>query len=395
MNTQEINDLYVNNVINTYGPRKRAMVRGDGMRLWDAEGNEYLDFFAGIAVTAVGHCHPKVTEAICEQAKTLVHVSNLHLYESQAKLAELLCKNSFAEQWFFCNSGAEANEGAIKLARRYWVQKGTPKSTIVTANESFHGRTMTTLTASGQKKLHDGFDPLMQGFKYADFNDLAALEAQLTPDVGAILLEPVQGEGGIRICDPEYLKQVRALCDSKNILMILDEIQTGCGRTGALFAYEHANITPDIMTLAKGLGNGVPIGALGCTNEIAQGFSPGSHGSTFGGNPLCTAAALATMNVILDDELVENAKTSGAYFMEQLETLKSKHATVQEVRGSGLMIGVQLNDGVAPILEAMAQKGVICGPAGAKVLRFLPALIVTHEQIDHVVATLDAVLGEL
>ena len=308
MNTQEIDALYAENIINTYGPRKRAMVRGEGMRLWDAEGNEYLDFFAGIAVTNVGHCHPKVTEAICEQAKTLVHVSNLHLYESQAKLAELLCKNSFAEQWFFCNSGAEANEGAIKLARRYWVQKENSKPVIVTAHQSFHGRTMTTLSASGQKKLHDGFDPLMQGFKYADFNDLDALEKQLTPDVGAILLEPVQGEGGIRTCDPEYLQQVRALCDEKEVLMILDEIQTGCGRTGALFAYEHAGIKPDIITLAKGLGNGVPIGALGCSNEVAIGFSPGSHGSTFGGNPLCTAAAFASLSVILDEGLVNNAK---------------------------------------------------------------------------------------
>lgn len=395
MTTDEIRTLYDANIINTYGKRKLAMARGEGMTLWDVEGNEYLDFFAGIAVVSVGHCHPKVTKAICDQARQLVHVSNLHYYEPQAKLAELLSNNSFADQWFFCNSGAEANEGAIKLARRYWVQQGSPKPVIVTAHQSFHGRTMTTLSASGQTKLHDGFDPLMQGFKYANFDDLDDLEKQITPDVGAILLEPIQGESGIRTCDPDYLKQARALCDQKNVLMILDEIQTGCGRTGALFAYEHAGIQPDIMTLAKGLGNGIPIGALGCKERIATGFSVGSHGSTFGGNPLCSAAALATLHVILDENLVENAKNVGAHFLEQLNALKSKHSSIQEVRGTGLMIGVQMDRAVGDILNAILAKGVICGPAGPDVVRFLPALIVTKEQVDHVVSVLDAVLGEV
>jgi acetylornithine/succinyldiaminopimelate/putrescine aminotransferase len=273
MTTDEIRALYDAHIIDTYGKRRLALARGEGMKLWDAEGNEYLDFFSGLAVTMVGHCHPKVTQAICDQARTLVHVSNLHYYESQAKLAALLCENSFADQWFFCNSGAEANEGAIKLVRRYWVQQGSPRPVVVTAHRSFHGRTITTLSASGQKKLHDGFDPLMQGFKYANFDDLDDLEKQITPDVGAVLLEAIQGEGGVHTCDPEYLKKVRALCDGKNILMIMDEIQTGCGRTGKLFAYEHAGIEPDIMTLAKGLGNGIPIGALGCREQIASGFS--------------------------------------------------------------------------------------------------------------------------
>ncbi len=395
MTTDEIKSLYDTHVINTYGVRKLVMARGEGMHVWDTDGNEYLDFFAGIAVTNVGHCHPKVTQAICDQAHTLVHVSNLHLYESQAKLAALLSDNSFADQWFFSNSGAEANEGAIKLARRYWVQQGSPKPTIITAHQSFHGRTMTTISASGQPKLHDGFDPLMPGFKYADFNDLDALSALITPDVGAILLEPIQGEGGVNTVDADYLHRVRALCDKHNILLILDEIQTGCGRTGALFAYEHSAITPDIMTLAKGLGNGVPIGAMGCTNEVATGFAPGSHGSTFGGNPLCTAAALATMRVILDENLVENAKTVGDYFMEQLNGLKTKHALIQEVRGLGLMVGVQLEGTVGDILTKMLEHGVLCGPAGPHVLRFLPALIITTEQVDHVVSVLDTVLGEL
>ncbi|MFP6615264.1 MAG: aspartate aminotransferase family protein [Candidatus Hydrogenedentota bacterium] len=395
MTTDEIRALYDVHIINTYGARRIAMARGEGMKLWDAEGNEYLDFFAGIAVAGVGHCHPKVTKAICDQAQTLVHVSNLYYFEPQALLAALLCENSFADQWFFCNSGAEANEGAIKLARRYWVQLGSPKPVIVTAHASFHGRTMTTLTASGQTKLHDGFDPLMQGFKYANFDDLNDLEKQITPDVGAVLLEPIQGEGGIRTCDPEYLQKVRRLCDDKNVLMILDEIQTGCGRTGRLFAYEHAEIEPDIMTLAKGLGNGIPIGALGCKEPIASGFSVGSHGSTFGGNPLCTAAALATMQVILEEKLADNARDVGSYFLEQLDGLKSKHSSVQEVRGTGLMIGVQMDRAVGDILNAITDKGVICGPAGPDVVRFLPALIVTKEQVDHVVSVFDAVLGEL
>ena len=395
MTTDEIRALYDANIMNTYGTRRLAMDRGAGMTLWDVEGNEYLDFFAGIAVANVGHCHPKVTKAICDQAQKLVHASNLYYHEPQAKLAALLSENSFADQWFFSNSGAEANEGAIKLARRYWVQAGSPKSVIVTAHQSFHGRTMTTLTASGQAKLHDGFAPLMQGFKYANFNDLNDLEANITPDVGAILLEPIQGEGGIRTCNPDYLKKVRELCDAKNVLMILDEIQTGCGRTGKLFAYEHAGIEPDIITLAKGLGNGVPIGAFGCKARIASGFSVGSHGSTFGGNPLCSSAALATLQVVLDEGLVDNARDVGAYFLEKLEGLKSKYSFIEDVRGSGLMIGVQFDRPVTDILNTMVDKRIICGPAGPNVLRFLPALIVTKEQVDHVVSVLDSILGEM
>ena len=395
MTTDEIRALYDANIMNTYGTRRLAMDRGAGMTLWDVEGNEYLDFFAGIAVANVGHCHPKVTKAICDQAQKLVHASNLYYHEPQAKLAALLSENSFADQWFFSNSGAEANEGAIKLARRYWVQAGSPKPVIVTAHQSFHGRTMTTLTASGQAKLHDGFAPLMQGFKYANFNDLNDLEANITPDVGAILLEPIQGEGGIRTCNPDYLKKVRELCDAKNVLMILDEIQTGCGRTGKLFAYEHAGIEPDIITLAKGLGNGVPIGAFGCKARIASGFAVGSHGSTFGGNPLCSSAALATLQVVLDEGLVDNARDVGAYFLEKLEGLKSKYSFIEDVRGSGLMIGVQFDRPVTDILNAMVDKRIICGPAGPNVLRFLPALIVAKEQVDHVVSVLDSILGEM
>ncbi|PCJ52717.1 MAG: aspartate aminotransferase family protein [Candidatus Hydrogenedentota bacterium] len=395
MNTQEIQTLANQYVINTYGTRKLALVRGEGKYVWDAEGRRYLDFLAGISVVNLGHCHPKVTEAICNQAQQILHTSNLYYIESQVKLAELLSQHCFADKWFFSNSGAEANEAAIKIARRYWQQKEQPKPTIVTAHASFHGRTLTTISASGQPKLHDGFSPLMQGFKYADFNDLAALEKAITPDVGAILLEPVQGEGGVGIPDENYLTQVRQLCNDKNILMILDEIQTGLGRTGELFAHQHADITPDIMTLAKSLGNGVPIGAMGCTDEVSQGFSIGSHGSTFGGNPLCTAAALASVTALLDEKLVENAAGMGEYFKEELLTLADKHAIIKEVRGKGLMIGMDVTCTAAVIINAMFEKDIIVGPAGLHVVRFLPPLIIHKEDVDTVISALDDVLGAL
>jgi acetylornithine aminotransferase len=395
MNTDEIAVLADHYCMNVYGKRTISIVRGEGCHVWDADGRQYLDFFAGIAVANIGHCHPKVTEALCDQAKTLVHISNLYLIEPQVKLAEILCQNSFAEKWFFSNSGAEANEGAIKLARRYWHEKGDPKPVIVTAHQSFHGRTMTTVSASGQPKLHDGFDPLMQGFKYADFNDLAALEEAITPDVGAILLEPLQGESGVRTPDESYLKSVRDLCDRKNILMILDEIQTGMGRTGKLFAHEHGRIAPDIITLAKGLGNGVPIGAMGCTDEIATGFSVGSHGSTFGGNPLCTAAALATVTTILDEHLVDNAAEMGEYLKAELQQLKNKYSCITEIRGKGLMLGMVVTCPAMDIILAMRDRGIIVGPAGPNVVRFLPPLIIRKQDVDTVIEVLDESLGAL
>ena len=286
-------------IINTYGRRSLALTRGDGVRVWDADGREYLDFFAGIAVCNLGHAHPGVTQAIRKQSGKLLHVSNLYYIEPQVQLAERLCANSFADRWFFCNSGAEANEAAIKLARRYWAQKGTPKPGIVTASHSFHGRTLAAITATGQPKYHDGFAPMVPGFAYVPYDDMAALEAAITPETGAVLLEPIQGEGGVRVPHASYLKQVRRLCDDKGILLILDEVQTGFGRTGTLFAHQDYGVTPDIMTLAKGLGNGVPIGAMGCTEEAATGFGPGSHAATFGGNPLSCAAAVATLDAIL------------------------------------------------------------------------------------------------
>lgn len=393
--TDEIKALNDAHVINTYGARSVALSRGEGMLLWDAEGKEYLDFFAGIAVCNLGHCHPAVTQAICDQAKKLVHVSNLYYIEAQTLLAAALCKHSFAEKWFFCNGGAEANEAAIKLARRYWEKQGTPKPGIVTAQQSFHGRTIATVTATGQPKYHDGFQPLVPGFSYVPYNDLGALEAAITPDVGAVLLEPIQGEGGVRVPDEAYWKQVRQLCDDKKVLLILDEVQTGLGRTGPLFAHQGYGITPDIMTLAKGLGNGVPIGAMGCTDGVATGFDVGSHACTFGGNPLSAAAAVATLSALTAPGFLEAAQARSTYLFDNLADVAASCDAVVEVRGKGLMVGIEFDQPVAPLVNTLIESGVICGPAGPNVLRFLPPLIVEKSHIDRVISLLKASLGAL
>ena len=394
MNTAEIKALNDQCIINTYGDRKLALVRGEGTALWDADGKEYLDCFAGIAVVGLGHCHPAVTEAMCEQAHTLVHVSNLYYIEPQVKLAELLCRHSFADRWFFANCGATANEAAIKLARRYWVQKGAPKPNVVSMEQSFHGRTMATITATGQPKYHQGFEPMLPGISYVPYDNVTALRGAITSQTGAVIVEPIQGEGGIRVPSPDYLRQVRALCDEKEVLLIFDEVQTGCGRTGRLFAHEHFGCRPDIITLAKALGNGVPIGAMGCTEEVASGFSVGSHATTFGGNPLCTAAALATMKVLTGPGFLEEVASKGAHFLGGLEKLAEKHKAISEVRGKGLMIGVEMQEAVKPVVDRMLESGIICGSAGLNVLRFVPPLVISLAQIDRVLAALDAALGD-
>lgn len=392
---EEIKALNDAHIINTYGVRKLALTRGEGARLWDAEGKEYLDFFAGIAVCNLGHCHPAVSKAICDQANKLVHVSNLYYIEPQARLAALLSEHCFADKWFFCNGGAEANEAAIKIARRYWAEKGTPRPEIVTAHQSFHGRTMATITATGQPKFHQGFEPMLPGFRYVPYDDLAALDAAITPETGAVLLETIQGEGGVRTPSEGYWPAVRQLCNDKNVLLILDEVQTGLGRTGVLFAHQDYEFAPDIITLAKGLANGVPIGAMGCTEEVAAGFSPGAHACTFGGNPLSSAAALATLETLLAPGFVQNVARLGEYFLARLQQLSEDHDSIVEVRGKGLMIGVEFKEMVPPLIEKMLNSGVICGPAGPHVLRFLPPLIVSEEQIERVLSILQACLGEL
>jgi predicted acetylornithine/succinylornithine family transaminase len=393
MNTSEIQALNDKCIVNTYGTRRLAFVRGEGIKLWDAEGREYLDFFAGIAVVNLGHCHREVTEAVCAQARKLVHVSNLYYIEPQVELAALLCAHSFADRWFFCNGGAEANEAAMKIARRYWFEKGLFKPTVLAAHQSFHGRTLATITATGQPKYQRGFDPLMPGIRHFPFNDIPALEAAVTADVGALILEPIQGEGGVRVPDDDYLPKVRDLCTQKKVLLIFDEVQTGLGRTGRLFAYQHYGITPDIMTLAKGLGNGVPIGAMGCVEEVSSGFSPGAHACTFGGNPLSSAAALATIKALTRPGFIEAAAAVGGHFFAGLRALARKHPRIVEVRGKGLMIGVEMKEPVAPLVDKLLEAGIVCGPAGPNVLRFIPPLIVTREQVDGVVSALDGLLG--
>ena len=368
---------------------------GEGARLWDAEGREYLDFFAGIAVCNLGHCHPKVTEAICRQAQTLVHVSNLYYIEPQVKLAALLVRHSFADKWFFCNSGTEANEAAIKLSRRYWAAQGTPKPEIISAEQSFHGRTMGALSATGQSRFHLGFEPLLPGFHYVPYNDIRALDSAITDNVGLVLLEPIQGEGGIHVPDPGYLSAVRRLCNERNVLLAFDEVQVGLGRTGRLFAHEHDGVTPDIMTLAKGLGNGVPIGALGCTDAVAEGFAPGAHACTFGGNPLSAAAALATMEVLTEPGFIEQAAETGVYFLGMLAALAEDHSAIIQVRGRGLILGVEFDRPVAPLIGALLDAGIVCGPAGPNVLRFLPPLVIGKEEVDCAMAALEACLEEL
>lgn len=381
------------NIMNTYRRVPIALVKGEGARLWDANGKEYLDFVAGIAVCNLGHSHPNVVKAIKKQAKNLMHVSNLYYTRPQGEVAKLLTQHSFADKVFFCNSGAEANEAAIKLARKYAHENlGDDKFELITMKDSFHGRTMATITATGQEKFQFGFTPLLDGFKYVPFNDPAALEEAISPRTCGIMLEPIQGEGGVIIPDDRYLEKVRDICDRHRILMIVDEVQTGIGRTGKLFAYEYSGIKPDIMTLAKALGNGFPVGAMLATNEIARAFGPGNHASTFGGNLLAMAAAKATLETMLDEGVLENCQKTGAYFLAKLQALKAKHAIIAGVRGRGLMLACALTVEGADIVKKCQEKGLLINCTGGKTLRFVPPLIITEKDIDMAVAILDEVM---
>jgi acetylornithine aminotransferase len=390
MDTLEKTDTFV---CPTYARQGRAFVSGSGMSLTDEDGQVFTDFLAGIAVCSLGHCHPEVTAAIQEQAGRLVHVSNLFYTRPQADLAQALVEKSFADQVFFGNSGAEANEAAIKLARRYFQRKGdTERHRIITMTGSFHGRTMATLTATGQDKVKQGFYPLLPGFVHVPFNDLSALEQAMDDTVCAVMLEPLQGEGGVIPADPDYLSEVRALCDRTGTLLIFDEIQTGMGRCGTLFAHQMYQVTPDIMTLAKALGNGVPIGAMLATKEAAAGFEPGTHGSTFGGTPLATAAGLKTLALISDPAFLEQVREKGRYFKAQLEKLKKTHSRVKDIRGAGLLIGMELDAGADAVKTRCFKKGFIINAIQDKILRFAPPLIVETADIDRLVAVLDNLL---
>jgi predicted acetylornithine/succinylornithine family transaminase len=379
-------------VANTYARYPVLLVKGKGTRVWDLEGEEYLDFVSGLAVCNLGHCHPKVVKAIQNQAEKLIHVSNFYYIEPQIQLASLLCKHSFADKVFFCNSGAEANEGAMKLARKYAKEKiGKDRYEIITMERSFHGRTLATLTATAQEKFHKGYEPLMPGFKYVPFDDIQALRNAVDSKTCAVMLEPIQGEGGVNCPSEGYLKALRETCDEKGLLLIFDEVQVGMGRTGKLFAYEHDGIEPDLLTLAKSLAGGVPIGALLIKKGIADSFRPGDHASTFGGNPLATAAGVAALTTILEEGMLENCKKMGDYFLSQLEAVQKKFPFVKEVRGKGLILAIELNIDGSSFVKEMLRKKILINCTMGNVLRFLPPLIVTREEVDRVVKALEEV----
>jgi acetylornithine/N-succinyldiaminopimelate aminotransferase len=383
-------------IMKTYGRYPIVPARGQGCELWDVDGKRYLDFLAGVAVNNLGHCHPRVVKAIQEQAATLIHCSNYYHIPQQIELAELLCSHSFADQAFFCNSGAEANEAAIKLARKYSREKGGGQCfEIITAADSFHGRTMATVSATGQAKVQKFFDPLLHGFKHVPFNDVAALKAAIGRDTCAVMLEPIQGEGGVNVPSPDYFRAVRQLCDEHGLLLIFDEVQTGLGRTGKLFAHEHFGITPDIMTLAKALAGGAPIGTMLARAEVAAAFTPGTHGSTFGGNPLMTSAALAAVKALLEEGLLEHATAMGTYLVAQLNGLKARFPFVKEVRGIGLMVGMGLTVPAGDIVKKGHERGVLLNVTQESVLRFVPPLVVSKEEIDEMILILAGILEEV
>jgi acetylornithine/N-succinyldiaminopimelate aminotransferase len=391
MNTQETIELFNKYVIANYGRLPRVIVKGEGCYMFDTNGNKILDMFPGWAVSAIGHCHPKVVDALRKQAGELLHIDNTFYSEPQGQLAKLLSERAFGGKCFFCNSGAEANEAALKLARLYTAQE---KYKFITAEGSFHGRTFATVTATAQPKYHEGFLPLLPGFVYIPFNDVSALESAFSDEVAAVLVEPIQGEGGINVATAEFLQAIRRLCDQNGAVMILDEVQTGLGRTGKWFGYQHFDVEPDIITMAKALGGGVAIGAMMARNEIAASFVPGKHASTFGGNCLACAAGVAVIEAIEQENLLQNAAELGQYIQDKLEQLKQKHSVIDSVRGIGLMIGVQLNGPGNEIVNKCLEKNLRINCTHNTVLRFMPPMIATKEQIDQAIEILDSVLKD-
>jgi acetylornithine/N-succinyldiaminopimelate aminotransferase len=383
-------------VMNTYGRQPLVLVRGEGCRVWDAAGREYLDFVAGLAVCNLGHAHPAIAQAASEQLCRLVHVSNLYYTTPMVELAEELVCLSFADRVFFCNSGTEAMEGAIKLCRRYANERfGPERHKIICMQNSFHGRTFGALSATGQQKFWQGFEPLLPGFVFVPFNDLPALEAAVDDTVCAVILEPVQGEGGVNLADSEYLAAVRQLCDQKGILLVFDEVQCGLGRTGRLFAYQHYGVTPDIMALAKALAGGLPMGALLATEKAAQGFVPGSHASTFGGGPVIAAAALASLCILCDPAFLAAVRQKGDYLQEKFQELKTRFPVIEEVRGLGLMWGMQLSQDGMPVVTACRERGLLVNCTQGNVIRLLPPLVVEQGELDQGMEILSQALGAI
>ncbi len=391
MKTQEVIDLYKQYIIHVYTQSPIALVKGKGARVWDIEGKEYLDFFPGWAVSGIGHCHPRVVNALKTQCRKIIHVSNNYYNNLQLKLARVISDCSFGGKVFFCNSGAEANEAAIKFARMYGHPKG--RFEVISMENSFHGRTLATVAATGQVKIKKGFEPLPDGFKHVPFNDLGALEGAITDKTVAVMVELIQGEGGISVASKEYVSGLSGLCRDKDILLIFDEVQTGMGRTGRLFCYQHYQIEPDIMTLAKSLGGGLPIGAMVVRKGIADVLGPGSHASTFGGSPLVCSAALAVFKAIDKEGLLDNVKKMGEYLLSCLERLKEKYPIIKEIRGMGLMIGVELTVEGKPIVEECLARRLLINCTQERILRLMPPLIVTKGEIDRAVGILDKVLS--
>ena len=389
-------DLTEKNIFQTYSRYPVTLAKGKGSRVWDETGKEYLDFLSGIAVCNLGHCHPAVVKAAQDQLEKLIHVSNFFYTEPQAKLAELLIDNSFADKIFFCNSGAEANEAAIKLARKYEHEHSDPKRfEIITMGCSFHGRTFATLSATGQKKFQQGFEPLLPGFQHVPFNDIDALRGAVTDLTCAIMIEPIQGEGGVNIPSVKFMKEVRQLCDERDILLIFDEVQVGMGRTGKLFAYEHFGVEPDIMTLAKALAGGLPAGAMLAGKKIAESFSPGTHASTFGGNPVVMAAGVAVMRELTSTDILDNCSEMGRYFCTKLKTLNDEYPEIiKEIRGKGLIIGLELNIDGKEIVKSCLDRGLIINCTRDTILRFLPPINVTKEDIDECFDVLGSIFKE-
>ncbi|MEA3363171.1 MAG: aspartate aminotransferase family protein [Thermodesulfobacteriota bacterium] len=395
-NSQGWIDRGMAHVAKTYGRYPLVAVSGEGCWLTDIDGKKYLDFLAGVAVNNLGHCHPDIVAALQDQAGRLLHCSNFYHIPQQIELAELLCKNSFGDRVFFCNSGAEANEAALKLARKYSLDNHSDdRFEIITAENSFHGRTIATISATNQKKICNGFGPLLSGFKYVPFGDIEAIKANINSKTCAIMLEPIQGEGGINIPPAGYLQAVRELCDQNGLLLIFDEVQVGLGRTGKLFAYQHDGVEPDVMTLAKALAAGPPIGAMVVREKYAAALGSGTHGSTFGGNPLLAAAGVAAMKVFLDGEVLENSIAMGAYLLAKLDQLQTEYTFIAQVRGRGLMIGVELTIEGSEIVKTALDRGLLINCTAGKILRFVPPLIVTRKEIDQMIEILDKIFSEI
>ena len=390
--TEEIAEMFNQHVMPTYSPQI-ALTRGKGTKVWDADGKVYLDFSAGISVLNVGHSHPAVVQAIQEQAEILTHVSNLYYTENQARLAEKLANLSLKGKCFFCNSGAEANEGLIKLARLWGHDEG--KYEIICMNNSSHGRTLATAAATGQEKVRKGFEPMPEGFCHADFNDLESVKALVNEKTAAVLLEAVQGEGGIITADTDFMKGLRELCDEKDLLLLCDEVQCGLGRTGHMFGFQAYGIEPDAFSLAKSLGSGYPIGAIVSGPKLADVFQPGTHASTFGGTPLACAAALATLEVIEGEALVAHAKASGDIFAEGLQALVEKYEHVDSVRGRGLMLGIVLDQPAKELCDQLAEIGLLALPTAGNVVRFLPPLNVKEDELEEALEILDDCIAEM